>query len=328
MTVLSSNNMARIAPNSEEDTDVVGVVEPEALAPVPEPVPEPVVTIAEPTEPAAAEQPAPPAPPPPEAQVIPLRMKAPAPTVGIDVRDLWLSYPINGAGRASLKSSLLGLMGHREARAPVEYIDALRGVSFSIGEGERVGIIGRNGSGKSTLLRTLAGAFPTSRGRIAIGGEIGTLLDIALGFEVESTGRENIYNRGLAMGYSPKQIRQVEREIVAFADLGQFIDLPMRTYSTGMYVRLGFAVSTQFVPDVLLIDEVFSAGDAVFAQRAMDRLNQIVSGAGIVVIVSHDLVSVRQICDRVIWLHRGEIRMDGPAADVIDAFSNFAHSEV
>src|SRR5690606_8718568 len=119
----------------------------------------------------------------------------------------------------------------------------------SITEGERVGIIGRNGSGKSTLLRMLAGAYPATRGSIHIEGEIGTLLDIALGFEVEATGRENIYNRGLALGYSPKKIRKVESQIIEFADLGNFIDLPMRTYSAGMYVRLGFAVSTQFVPD-------------------------------------------------------------------------------
>lgn len=248
--------------------------------------------------------------------------------VAINVRDLWLSYPVHAGKRGSLKAALMGLLGHREAAPPIEFVDALRGVSFSIGQGERVGIIGRNGSGKSTLLRMLAGAYPPSRGVIEVDGEIGTLLDIALGFEVEATGRENIYNRGLALGYSPKQIRAVENQIVEFADLGSFIDLPMRTYSTGMYVRLGFAVSTQFVPDVLLVDEVFSAGDGIFARRAMERMNQIVSGAGIVVLVSHDHASMRQICDRVIWMHRGEIRMDGPTAKVIDAYNAFADNEV
>lgn len=247
--------------------------------------------------------------------------------LGVEVSDLWLSYPVHATKRGSLKALLMGALGHREETAPIEHVDALRGISLSITEGERVGIIGRNGSGKSTLLRMLAGAYPATRGSIHIEGEIGTLLDIALGFEVEATGRENIYNRGLALGYSPKKIRKVESQIIEFADLGNFIDLPMRTYSAGMYVRLGFAVSTQFVPDVLLVDEVFSAGDAVFARRAMERMNQIVSAAGIVVMVSHDQASVRQICDRVIWMHRGEIRMDGSTGNVLDAYNSFAESE-
>jgi lipopolysaccharide transport system ATP-binding protein len=205
----------------------------------------------------------------------------------------------------------------------MQYVDALKGVSFSIFDGERVGIIGRNGSGKSTLLRTLAGVYPLEAGRIRVRGEIGTLLDISLGFELESTGRENIYNRGLAMGYSRKSMQEIEHEIVKFADLGDFIDLPMRTYSSGMFVRLGFAISTQFVPDVLLVDEVFSAGDGVFAKRAIERMNSIVSNAGIVVIVSHDMTAILQMCERIIWIDSGKIKMDGPSHDVATAFAAF-----
>src|SRR5262249_46980558 len=148
----------------------------------------------------------------------------------------------------------------------------------------------------------------------------GTLLDIVLGFESESTGRENIYYRGMAMGYSRKEIAEAEAEIVAFADLGDFIDLPMRTYSSGMYVRLGFAVSTQFQPDVLLIDEVFGAGDASFAERALGRMKRIVDTAGIVVLASHDMGLIQSACTRVLWIDAGQLRRDGPPAVVVQQF--------
>lgn len=241
----------------------------------------------------------------------------------IEVKSAVLRYPLGPARSGSLKASMMRLLGHRERTVEIQYVDALKNVSFSILDGERVGIIGRNGSGKSTLLRTLAGVYPLESGEIRVRGEIGTLLDISLGFELESTGRENIYNRGLAMGYSRKQMQAVEHEIVQFADLGDFIDLPMRTYSSGMFVRLGFAISTQFVPDVLLVDEVFAAGDGVFARRAIERMNHIVSNAGIVVVVSHDLTTITQICERIIWIDYGTIKMDGPANEVVKAFSAF-----
>jgi lipopolysaccharide transport system ATP-binding protein len=193
---------------------------------------------------------------------------------------------------------------------------------MTISHGERVGIIGRNGSGKSTLLRTLAGVYPIKCGTTRVLGRIGTLLDIGLGFESESTGRENIYYRGMAMGFSRKKLSKVEKEIIDFAGLGHFIDLPMRTYSAGMYVRLGFAISTQFAPDVLLIDEIFGAGDAAFSEKAVKRMMDIVKRAGIVVLVTHDLSLVERLCTRVIWLDQGCVRRDGPPSVVIPQFLN------
>ena len=154
-------------------------------------------------------------------------------------------------------------------------------------------------------------------------GRIGTLLDVGLGFEIESTGRENIYFRGMTLGYSRKQLRAAEKDIVDFADLGEFIDLPMRTYSTGMYVRLGFAVSTQFSPDILLVDEVFGAGDASFSVRAVERMVNIVNNAGIFVIATHDIGLVERVCQRVLWLDRGLVVRDGPPGLVLPEYSRY-----
>ena len=238
----------------------------------------------------------------------------------IEMTEAVLRYPIGPYRRGSVKSGLMGLFGHRDAAAKVEYVTALRGIDLTITHGERVGIIGRNGSGKSSLLRALAGVYPLQSGKIHVRGSIGTLLDISLGFETESTGRENIYNRGFAMGLSKAQLSEHEADIIKFADLGEFIDRPMRTYSSGMFVRLGFAVSTHFTPDVLLVDEVFGAGDAGFARRAQGRMREITEHAGIVLMVSHDLGALSNNCDRVIWLDRGRILFDGPVEEAVDRY--------
>lgn len=243
--------------------------------------------------------------------------------IAIDVRGAALQYPIGPYVRGSLKASLFGLFGKKEAKPPPAFVDAIRDLDLSIRIGERVGIIGSNGSGKSTLLRALAGIYPLKSGDITVAGQIGTLLDIGLGFESESTGRENIYYRGMAMGFSRKHIASAEAAIVDFAGLGDFIDLPMRTYSSGMYVRLGFAVSTQFLPEVLLVDEVFGAGDAAFADKAVQRMMRVVDNAGIVVLATHDLGLVERLCTRVLWLNRGVIVRDGLPSVVVPQFQQY-----
>jgi lipopolysaccharide transport system ATP-binding protein len=240
--------------------------------------------------------------------------------LAIEVKNARLDYPLSAFSRGSLKSAILSIFGHREQPATIKNVHALRGVSFKISVGERVALIGHNGSGKSSLLRVLAGVYPIVSGDITISGRIGTLLDVGLGFELEATGRENIYYRGMTMGYSPARLRQAEAEIVDFADLGHFIDLPMRTYSAGMYVRLGFAVSTQFAPEILLVDEVFGAGDAAFSQRALQRMMAIVANSGIFVIATHDTNLVEHVCTRVLWLERGEIIRDGAPSVIIPEY--------
>lgn len=246
----------------------------------------------------------------------------------IELENVTLRYPVGPFISGSLKSKLMRVFGHREETRVVEYVDALRNLNLTVNLGERVGILGRNGSGKSTLLRMLAGIYPVDRGKVRVVGQIGTLLELGLGFETESTGRENIYYRGIAMGHSPAKLRQVEQEIIDFADIGEFIDLPMRTYSAGMGVRLGFAISTQLSPDVLLIDEIFGAGDAAFQERASKRIMEVVNHAGIVMLATHDLGLVERLCTRVIWLHNGQLIRDGVTAAVMPQFKAFMRGEL
>jgi len=243
--------------------------------------------------------------------------------LAIDVRDATLHYPLGAYARGSLKSVILSIFGHRDKSPKPTFVPALRTINLRVSFGERVALIGHNGSGKSTLLRALAGIYPLAAGDMTVVGRIGTLLDIGLGFEGESTGRENIYYRGMTMGYSRKQLRAVEEEIVKFADLGDFIDLPMRTYSAGMVVRLGFAISTQFHPDILLVDEVFGAGDAAFSRLALERMMAMVNNSGIFVVATHDLAMVQNVCSRVIWLDRGAIVRDGPPSSVIPDYIRY-----
>lgn len=243
--------------------------------------------------------------------------------LAIDVRDATLHYPLGAYARGSLKSVILSIFGHRDKSPKPTFVPALRTINLRVSFGERVALIGHNGSGKSTLLRALAGIYPLAAGDMTVVGRIGTLLDIGLGFEGESTGRENIYYRGMTMGYSRKQLRAVEEEIVKFADLGDFIDLPMRTYSAGMVVRLGFAISTQFHPDILLVDEVFGAGDAAFSRLALERMMAMVNNSGIFVIATHDLAMVQNVCSRVIWLDRGAIVRDGLPSSVIPDYIRY-----
>ena len=249
----------------------------------------------------------------------PARRMAP---LAIQMKDCVLQYPLGAYVRGSLKSLAMSVFGHRERVPPTQYVSALRGINIEIQQGERVALIGHNGSGKSTLLRAMAGIYPLASGAIRVSGKLGTLLELGMGFEQEATGRENIYYRGMAMGYSRRTLAKYEKEIVEFCGLGDFIDLPVRTYSSGMYVRLTFAISTQFSPEVLLVDEVFGAGDATFAQKAVARMQEIVSRSGIFVIATHDLNLVQRVCSRAIWLDAGRVVADGPVDTVIPDFKS------
>lgn len=234
----------------------------------------------------------------------------------IEVKDLTLDYPLGPLVRTSMKSILFSLFGQKEDLPATDYVRALDGVSFSVGPGERLGIIGRNGSGKSTMLRALAGVYPGASGSVVVNGRIQGMFDIDLGFEPEATGRENILYRGLVMGMSPTEIQRRAKEIVEFADIGMFVDLPVRAYSTGMMVRLAFAISTYLDGDVLLIDEVLSAGDAAFQEKARERMTNLFETASVVVMVSHDLDAIVRACTRCIWLQNGRIVVDGTPTDV------------
>ena len=256
----------------------------------------------------------------PEAANLPLtRRTAP---LAIQIKNCVLQYPLGAYARGSLKSLAMSVFGHRERAPEAQFISALRGINIDIQQGERVALIGHNGSGKSTLLRAMAGIYPLASGTIQVSGRLGTLLELGLGFESEATGRENIYYRGMAMGYSRKTLAKHENDIIGFCGLGDFIDLPVRTYSAGMYVRLAFAISTAFSPEVLLVDEVFGAGDATFADKAVARMQEIVRKSGIFVIATHDVGLVQQVCSRAIWLDAGRIVADGPVDTVVTEFKS------
>lgn len=231
----------------------------------------------------------------------------------IDANELVVDYPLQHT--LGLRSRLLGL-------APGPHKRALDGVTFSVRDGERVGIIGHNGAGKSTLLRTLAGILPPTQGRSVVRGTVAPLFEFATGFEMERTGYENIRIRALLQGLSWEEVDARLPEIAAFCELGDALNQPVRTYSTGMFVRLAFSTATAIDPDVLLIDEAFGAGDQHFSAKASERMRRLMAKGRVLVFTSHNLDLVRSLCDRIIWLREGRIVEDGPASTIVPLYLN------
>jgi ABC-type polysaccharide/polyol phosphate transport system ATPase subunit len=199
-------------------------------------------------------------------------------------------------------------------------VRALREVSLAIHPGERVGIIGHNGAGKSTLLKLLAGIYPPTRGKLRVEGQISSLFDIALGFEQDGTGWENIAYRGYLQGETPRSINAKINDIAEFSELGDFLNMPVRYYSSGMLVRLAFAIATAVEPEILLVDEVLCVGDMSFQEKARRRMREMISRAQLIVVVSHDLESLAKLCDRGVWLDHGQVRQVGPIGEAIAAY--------
>lgn len=237
----------------------------------------------------------------------------------IELDHVDLEFHVGAERHTTLQSAVWrGLRRHRvEART----VKALKDLSLTIKSGERVGIIGHNGAGKSTLLKVLAGIYPPQRGRVSIEGHVCPLFEFVTGFEMEATGWENIRTRALLLGMSPKEIDHKIDGIAAFSNLGEFLDIPVRHYSSGMFVRLAFATSTAVDPQILLLDEVMAAGDAAFIESAKQRMNELMLRASIVVFASHSLDVLPSFCDRTILLKQGQIVADGPTADVIRQYA-------
>jgi lipopolysaccharide transport system ATP-binding protein len=238
----------------------------------------------------------------------------------IDVAGLCLDFPLYHGTARSLKRTVFstvsgGRMGSDAKHRVV--VQALRDISFSLRSGDRLGLIGSNGAGKTTLLRALAGIYEPVTGRVRIQGSLNALLDPNLGMNPEMTGRENIMLRGLYNGLGTAAIRRLEEDVGAFADLGDFMNLPIRIFSSGMLVRLGFALATAIRPQVLLMDEWFLAGDAAFMEKARARLEDMVRGAEILVLSTHMAKVVNDWCTRVLWMDQGRIVDDGPPSEIL-----------
>jgi ABC-type polysaccharide/polyol phosphate transport system ATPase subunit len=205
----------------------------------------------------------------------------------------------------------------------VREVEAVRDVSFEVPHGAVLGIIGVNGAGKSTLMRTVAGILPPTEGRVEVHGRVSTLLALGVGFNADLSGRENVMLGGLAAGLSREELAAKYDEIAEFAELGTVMDLPMRTYSSGMYGRLAFSVAVNMDPDILLIDEALSVGDARFKRKSFEKMKELCERAGTIFIVSHALRSVSELCNEVVWMHRGRVEMRGDPDTVIGAYTRF-----
>ena len=228
----------------------------------------------------------------------------------IVAEQLYIEFPIYGANSRSVKKAIFrAATGGLIARDAADHIvvRAVNGISFEFRDGDRVGLVGHNGSGKSTLLRALAGAYEPVRGSVLVEGRVASMLNIFLGIDLEATGYENIYLRGLTMGFRPREINPLIDEIVAFSELGDYIHMPMRTYSSGMAMRLAFAISTCVSADILLMDEWLSVGDQDFSEKAKARLSALVKGAKIMVLASHDESLIRANCNKIMRLSHGEL---------------------
>jgi lipopolysaccharide transport system ATP-binding protein len=238
----------------------------------------------------------------------------------IKMQDVNLYYPSHVYNAKTLKQEVFSLLHLKHTKEKLQDVHALKNFNLEIREGERLGVIGFNGAGKSTLLKTLAGIYPIASGSMDIQGEVRSMFELTLGFEMESTGRENIMYRGLMLGATPEEVKMREQEIIDFAELGEFIDYPIRSYSSGMLVRLAFAISTSVKGDILLVDEVLSAGDINFQKKARKRMIDVMESAKILVLVLHDMKTIQNVCTRTIFIRQGEIVADGKPEDVVKEY--------
>jgi len=240
--------------------------------------------------------------------------------VAIRIHDVSVTYRANLQRNPTLKNTLVNLGRNNRT---VREIHALSNVSFDIHQGQVMGVIGANGAGKSTLMRTVAGILAPSTGRIDVYGRVSTLLALGVGFNSALSGKENVVLGGLAAGLTRKEIAAKYDEITAFAELGDFMELPMKTYSSGMFSRLAFAVAVHMDPDILLIDEALSAGDAHFKKKAQTKMAEVVGQAGTMLLVSHALGVIKEMCDEAVWLHQGKLIRQGTPEEIIDAYTHF-----
>ncbi len=233
------------------------------------------------------------------------------------VKDLKIRYKT--AKRYSVKKNLL-----RGKKLESDYFEAVRGISYAVAKGEILGIIGKNGCGKSTMLRAIAGIFSPDEGYIEVFDNKVSLMAIGVGFQQQLTGRENIYLSGRLMGFSERQMNEQVDKIIEFSELGEFIDQPVRTYSSGMHSKLAFSITSVLEPDIMLLDEVLSVGDQRFRKKSLKRMKELIANKDrTVVIVSHNITTLLELCDTVMWMHDGQIRKIGDPREVLKQYRNY-----
>ena len=243
------------------------------------------------------------------------------PEPAIRLNDACVDFPIFDAKTRSLKKSVLGRAGGRigtDSKVPI--IEALRDINLSLNRGDRVALVGHNGAGKSTLLRLMAGIYEPTRGQAAVRGKVAPIFDLAVGMDPEISGMDNIIIRGLFLGMTKKQMEARLDDIAEFTELGDYLEMPLRAYSTGMRVRLALGVVTSIDPEILLLDEGIGAVDAEFLTKARGRLNELVARSGILVFASHSDEFLTDLCDTALWMDHGTIREFGPLQDVLDSY--------
>jgi lipopolysaccharide transport system ATP-binding protein len=242
----------------------------------------------------------------------------------IQLRDVILRYPMMGFVSYSFQRSIYnrvgGLLGRSSGTSHIEHVEALHGITLDIRDGERLGVLGHNGAGKTSLLRLIGGIYPPTSGTVETSGSIRSLTDFTLGMDTNASGRKNILFRLVFMGYSFSEAEKAADAIIEFSELGEFIDLPVRTYSSGMFVRLAFSVSTHFAPDILLLDEVIGAGDIAFQQKALGRIRELFSRSRIIVLAAHDLNAIQNYCTRAVILSQGRVVAEGNPESMVKAY--------
>lgn len=237
----------------------------------------------------------------------------------VSINNLSIQFKIYHNRTPSLKESFANLFKSKIG-ADIEDFFALRDISLNISAGERVGIIGANGAGKSTLLKALCRIYEPTQGSIVVNGNISPLLEVGAGFHPEFTGRENLYFNGLILGFTKAHLKKMEKHIIEFSEIEQFINTPVKYYSTGMYLRLAFSIATAIQPDILVLDELFAGGDAGFIKKATERMNQVIDKSNIMVMVSHEPDLLKRFCNRVIWIDHGSVIEDGAPDYVIQKY--------
>ncbi len=237
----------------------------------------------------------------------------------IEVVDVSMQFKLEQNKEKSLKGFMVAAL---QKKIQYEVFQALEDISFSVKKGEVLGIIGKNGAGKSTLLKIISGIMKPTKGKVEVKGNIVPMLELGSGFDFELTGRENIFLNGAILGYSKEYLKQKYKEIVNFSELERFIDTPIRNYSSGMMMRLAFSIATVVNPEVLIVDEILSVGDASFQEKSRTRMLELIGGGTTVFFVSHDLSQIEAMCNRVLWLQEGKVKMIGNTEAVCAAYKN------